>query len=68
MNKEKMKTKLEYIAQELAILNQIDHPNIVKYFETYDDVKYIYLVMEYISGEQLLKKVISAENNYFSED
>ena len=34
----------------MAILNKLDHPNIVKYFETYDDNKYIYLVMEYVKG------------------
>ena len=29
------------------------HPNIVKYYETYDDVKYMYLVMEYCPGGEL---------------
>ena len=43
--------------EEVAILNRLDHPNIVKYFETYDDAKYIYLVMEYISGCQLFDKI-----------
>ena len=43
--------------EEVAILNRLDHPNIVKYFETYDDAKYIYLVMEYISGSQLFDKI-----------
>lgn len=37
--------------EEISILNTVDHPNIVKYFETYDDKKYIYLVMEFIDGE-----------------
>lgn len=36
--------------EEVAILNKLDHPNIVKYYETYDDQKYIYLVMEFIKG------------------
>ena len=31
----------------------MDHPNIVKYFETYDDVKYLYLVMQNCSGVEL---------------
>ena len=31
----------------------MDHPNIVKYFETYDDVKYLYLVMQNCSGGEL---------------
>jgi serine/threonine protein kinase len=39
--------------EEVAILNTLDHPFICKYFETYDDVRYIYLVMEFISGETM---------------
>lgn len=35
---------------EVAILNKLDHPSIVKYYETYNDVRYIYLVMEFIKG------------------
>jgi calcium-dependent protein kinase len=31
----------------------LDHPNIVKYYETYDDDNYIYMVMEYCSGGEL---------------
>jgi len=50
MSKHKLESNLDYIAQEVSILNNLDHPNIVKYFECYDDNKYIYLVMEYISG------------------
>lgn len=38
--------EIEAIRQEVSILSTLDHPNIVKYYETYDDVKYIYLVME----------------------
>jgi len=37
------------------VLNKLDHPNIVKYYETYNDYKFIYLVMEYIKGKQLFK-------------
>lgn len=39
------------------ILNTLDHPNIVKYYETYDDPKNIYLVMEHISGGELFDKI-----------
>jgi serine/threonine protein kinase len=39
----------------------------VKYFETYNDVKYIYLVMEYIQGMPLFDKITNAHNQNFSE-
>ena len=42
---------------EIATLNTLDHPNIVKYYETYNDQKYIYLVMEYVSGVPLYDKI-----------
>jgi len=42
----------------------LDHPNIVKYYETYEDSKYLYLVMEYCSGGELLEKVSDDKNNF----
>ena len=50
LNKKEMAENLAYVMEEVTILNTLDHPNIVKYYETYDDNKYVYLVMEYISG------------------
>ena len=35
---------------EIRLLNTLDHPNIINYFETYNDLKYIYLVMELAEG------------------
>lgn len=35
----------------------MDHPNIVKYYETYDDKKYLYLCMELCRGGELFAKV-----------
>ena len=36
---------------------KLDHPNIVPYLETYDDEKYIYLVMDYIDGTDLYEAI-----------
>ena len=47
------------IKQEVAILHRLDHPNIVKYYETYDDKRFLYLVMEHIDGTELLDKITS---------
>lgn len=57
MNKNKLKDHLEAIKEEVSILTKLDHPNIVKYYETYIDEKYIYLVMEYINGGELFEKI-----------
>ena len=53
LNKHNLKDNISCIMEEVAILNKLDHPNIVRYYETYDDAKYIYLVMEFINGQQL---------------
>ena len=44
--------------EETAILAMLDHPNIVKYYETYNDQKYIYLVMEYVKGMPMYEKIV----------
>lgn len=40
---------LEQIEQEISILRKLDHPNIIKLYEIYQDEKYYYLVMEYFA-------------------
>ena len=55
------------IVKEVEIMNRMDHPNIVKYFETYDDNKYLYLVMEYIEGEELFDKITSESQRRIRE-
>jgi calcium-dependent protein kinase len=57
LNKAKLKDNLEAIREEVRILTKLDHPNIVKYYETYDDSKYMYLVMEYCPGGELFEKI-----------
>jgi len=57
LNKSKLRDQIDAIHEEIKILNKLDHPNIVKYYETYLDKKYIYLVMEYIDGGELFDKI-----------
>ena len=57
LNKAKLQNHLTAIQEEIEILTKLDHPNIVRYYETYIDEKYIYLVMEYIAGGELFEKI-----------
>lgn len=43
---------------EIAILAMLDHPNIVKYVESYEDNRYMYIVMEYVERATELHDVI----------
>ena len=37
----------------IDILKQVDHPNIVKLFDIYEDDKYFFLVMELMMGGEV---------------
>ena len=55
------------IIREVNILRQLDHPNIVNYFETYEDEQFINIVMEYIPGDNLLKMISNKNYKDFGE-
>jgi calcium-dependent protein kinase len=38
---------------EINIMKQVDHPNIVKMYESYEDEKYLYIIMELLSGGEV---------------
>lgn len=62
LNKAKLKDNIQAIKEEVRILTKLDHPNIVKYYETYDDTKYMYLVMEYCPGGELFDKIAAQKD------
>ena len=53
------------IMKEIEILQRLDHPNIVKIYEYFQDSKYIYIVMECVTGGELFSKI--QELKRFSE-
>jgi calcium-dependent protein kinase len=57
----------ETILEEVKILRELDHPNIVKYYETYEDEHYIHIVMEYLHGEDLFKVITMKSYNQYNE-
>jgi calcium-dependent protein kinase len=58
---------IQSLKTEVIILKELDHPNIVKYFETYEDDYYLNIVMEYIPGENLFKVITNRKYNKFCE-
>lgn len=56
---------LKYLKFEIEVLQTLDHPNIIKLYETYDDDSGIHLVTEYCSGGKLLERI--KEKHKFSE-
>ena len=49
------------LKSEVDILSNLDHPNIVKYFGTFEDEFFIHIVMEYLKGHDL-DRIISLKN------
>ena len=58
---------IESIKREVNILRSLDHPNIVKYFETYEDECYLHIVMEYIAGDNLFRVLTDQKGFKFTE-
>lgn len=53
-----MRDQFYLVLRELDILTQLDHPNIIKVFEEYEDDQYYHFVMEYSSGGELLERIL----------
>jgi calcium-dependent protein kinase len=55
----------ERFLTEVKILQTLDHPNIIKLYEYFEDDKNVYLVTEMCTGGELFDKII--EKEYFDE-
>ena len=61
----------KYFENEIKILKELNHPNIVKFEEKKSDTNYYYIVMEYINGGELsdyLNKYVSKYQKGFPEE
>ena len=57
----------DLIKNEVNILSNLDHPNIVKYFGVYEDDYYIHILMEYLKGYDLYKIIALKKYTGFDE-
>ena len=53
-----LKENLNMLKRELGILRTLDHPNVTRFYETYEDVRYVHFVMEYCSGGDMLDNIL----------
>ena len=56
------KNSVKFIArfrQEIQLMKELEHPNIIRLYETYEDASSIYLVMELCTGGELFDRIIS---------
>ena len=52
---------LAVIREEISILSVLDHTNIITYVESYEDQRYMYIVMEYFKDCSELKTIIETQ-------
>eukprot|EP00933_Yihiella_yeosuensis_P063488 TRINITY_DN6664_c0_g1_i2.p1 TRINITY_DN6664_c0_g1~~TRINITY_DN6664_c0_g1_i2.p1 ORF type:complete len:739 (+),score=127.97 TRINITY_DN6664_c0_g1_i2:187-2217(+) len=58
-------TRKERLEVEVNVMQQLDHPGIVKLYETFQDEKHFHLVMELCTGGELFDRITEA--GHFSE-
>lgn len=50
---------LEYLQREVHMLSKVDHENVIKMVDCYEDLQYVHMVTENCTGGDLYDKVIS---------
>jgi len=53
----KYKKNLKGFHNEIHIMKNVDHPNIIKFYEAFQDKKYIYVVMQLCKGKELFELI-----------
>ncbi len=60
LSKEKMSPHARIrLSYEIDILKNLDHPNILRLYEVFEDAKFIYLVTELCEGGELFDEIVS---------
>ncbi|EER02601.1 calcium-dependent protein kinase, putative [Perkinsus marinus ATCC 50983] len=62
VDKAKSSVPLAQLEEEIKIISQLDHPNVIKIYEYFEDPKYIHLIMEACWGGELLSVIQTAVN------
>jgi len=59
--------KIDDLRREIEIMKALDHPNIIKLYQTFEDHSYIYMVMELCTGGELFDRLADQRGSRFSE-
>jgi calcium-dependent protein kinase len=65
-SKYKTNAEIKMIKNEIAVMKMVDHPNIVKLFEFFEDDENFYIITEYCGGGQLFEMI--REKKTFTEN
>lgn len=67
IDKKALKGKEEALHNEISVMHKVEHPNIVKFYEMFDDKTRLYLVIEIVTGGELFDRII-AKGSYTEKD
>lgn len=59
-------SNVERFKLEVEIMMKLDHPNILRLIDYFEDKKYVYLVLELCTGGELFDRIIA--NKYYNEE
>jgi len=62
---DKDEKELKLMVREIEIMKSIKHPNCIEFYDTYETRSHFYIVMELVTGGQLLDRII--EKDHYSE-
>lgn len=52
------KRVIDMIREEILVLSMMDHPNIIKYVESFEDQRYMYIITEYVAHSRDLSDIL----------
>jgi len=56
---------IKLLKREIEIMKTVDHPNILKLIEIYEDDESVYIIMELVNGNELFDRIV--DRGYYSE-
>jgi serine/threonine protein kinase len=58
IDKQMLGSKKDSILTEIAILNQVRHPNVIRFFDIFESKRHLFLVMELLEGGELYDRIV----------
>ena len=57
-NGELKQEDVDSLHEEVAVLRSVDHPNIVKLYDFFDEKRYYYMAIELMEGGELFERIV----------
>ena len=54
------KCQMKIMKDEIAIMTRFDHPHVIKHIESYEDQRYMFIVMEALTNSHELYEIIKS--------